>query len=97
MPRVTKQPTDKDTYTCPHCGGSVKHRAPYIYQPRKISGDDIQVIDTWNVPYSTGLYILAKDDVPEERVAEFANEKAHFDAWPLQRLGVLWSKETWDD
>ena len=91
-------PTDKDEYICSNCGSKQKHRSPYMYAPRRIIADSqMQIIDTWNVPYSTGLYILTHDTVPKEQVEQFANEKAHFPFWSLQRLGVLWSKDTWDD
>ena len=49
------------------------------------------MIDHWNIPYSTGFYIVSQDDVPEKDVEAFANEKAHFPFWPLRKLGVLWA------
>ena len=93
-----RDPSDKDKYICPHCGKGFRHRSPYMYAPRFLVEDaPIQVIDTWNIPYSTGFYILSQAEVPEEAVEAFANEKADFPHWPLQRHGVLWSKDTWDD
>ena len=92
------KPTDKDTYICPHCGEKVKHRSPYMYSPRRlIKKARIQIIDSWNIPYSTGIYLLAEDDVTKEEVKEFAKDKVHFPFWDEHREGILWSKCTWDD
>ena len=92
------EPSNKDKFICPHCSKSFQWRSPYIYSPRRISETaDIQIIDTWNQPYTTGFYILTKDDIPKEVVEKFANEKAHFDQWALRYMGKLWAKETWDD
>lgn len=57
----------------------------------------IAIVETWNVPYSTGFYLLSQDDVPKEAVEKFAIEHAHFPYWPLIYQGKLWSKDTWDD
>jgi hypothetical protein len=91
-------PSDKDKFICPHCGKSFQWRSPYIYTPRHIDKTArVTVVDHWNIPYSTGLMILSKDDVPKGEVEKYASEKAHFPFWPLEYLGKLWAKETWDD
>ena len=90
-------PSNKDVFTCPECGGKVIYRSPYMYAPRRLTKARIQVVDSWNILYSTGIYLLTADDVPKEEIEAFANERVHFQGWPLYRLGVLWSKETWDD
>jgi hypothetical protein len=90
-------PSDKDQFICEHCGKKNTFRSPYIYAPRQLKDAGIQIIDTWNIPYSTGFYLLSKDEVPKEEVEKFATEKAHFPFWPLRYLGKLWAKETWDD
>ena len=93
-----REPDDKDTYICPSCGARVKHRAPYVYAPRHIKQNArIQVIDSWNIPYSTGIYLLAADDVTKEEIEKFAKDKVRFPFWRAIREGVLWSKCTWDD
>lgn len=93
-----EKPTDKDIYICPHCGEKVKHRSPYMYAPRRrLKKVRMQIIDSWNIPYSTGIYILADDDVTFEEIEEFARPKVHFPFWKPRRLGVLWEKCTWDD
>jgi hypothetical protein len=92
------KPSDKDEFMCPHCGGKVRHKAPYIYPTRSIDRKArIQVVDSWNVPYSTGIFVLAADDVTQAEVDEFAKDKVHFPFWTPHRMGVLWSKCTWDD
>ena len=91
-------PSDKDKFICPHCGKSFQYRSPYIYSPRRISDSaDIQIIDSWNAPYTTGFYILTKDNISKEAVEKFADEKAHFPFWPLKYMGKLWARETYDD
>ncbi len=95
--KQAKKPDDKDTYTCASCGAKNRHRSPYLYSTRQVRDVPIQVIDSWNIPYSTGLYILVQDDVPLPDIEAFANEKAHFPFWPLVYRGRLYSKETWDD
>jgi hypothetical protein len=102
---MKNQPTDDDKVICPHCSGSFKLKEASFYNARffritrggKPGNKPLQVVDTWNVPYSTGLFILSRDEVPKHVVEEFANEKAHFPFWPLQYLGKLWAKDTWDD
>jgi hypothetical protein len=92
------EPSDKDKFICPHCSKSFQWRSPYIYSPRRIPlNKDIQIIDTWNIPYSTGFYILTKDNIPKEEVEKFADDKAHFPFWKLEYMGKLWAKETYDD
>jgi len=92
------KPNNRDTYICPHCGEKVRHRSPYIYAPRHLKKNKrIQVVDSWNIPYSTGIYLLADDDVTQEEVEKYAREKVHFPFWTAHREGVLWSKCTWDD
>lgn len=98
MTKKMYTPHEKDTFVCPHCGGRVQHKAPYIYSIRHIkAGERIQIIDSWNVPYSTGIFILADDDVTEAEVDEFVKDKVNFPFWPARRLGILWAKNTWDD
>jgi hypothetical protein len=43
------------------------------------------------------VFILTDDDVTQEDVEEWAKDKVHFPFWTARRLGVLWSKNTWDD
>lgn len=57
----------------------------------------IVIVDRWNIPYSTGFYVLSQDETPNEAVEEFASNNAHFPFWPLQYMGKLWAKDTWDD
>ena len=97
MSRSNKNPDDKDVMICPKCDHRFRHRSPYMYARRRVDDVPMQIIDTWNVPYSTGLYVLARDEVPVGAVEEFAKEKAHFPFWPLVYLGKLYAKETWDD
>ena len=92
-----KKPDDRDCYICPHCGEQVKHRSPYMYASRHIRDVRVQLIDRWNVPYSTGIYILTHDDVPKKEIEEYANKQTVFPLWPLVRRGILWSKSTWCD
>jgi len=90
--------SERDNFTCVHCGKTNCVKGPYMYPPRLVKQDKpIQVIDTWNIPYSTGLYILSKDEIPKEEVEQFATANAHFPFWPLRYMGKLWAKETWDD
>jgi hypothetical protein len=92
------EPTNKDKYRCPNCGEEVSHRSPYMYAKCSILPNKrIQIIDHWNIPYSTGIYILAEDTVTKEEVEKFASSRVHFPFWPVVRHGILWSKETWDD
>ncbi len=92
------KPADRDEYICQHCGKKNRHRSPYMYATRHIdSKKRIQIIDSWNIPYSTGIYLLAHDDVTKEEIEEFARDKVHFPFWTPVREGVLWSKNTWDD
>ena len=91
------KPKDDDKYTCPQCGAEVKHKSPYIYATRHIQQERIQVLDEWNVPYSTGIYLLAEDDATEAEVDEYARKRVAFPFWSCIRRGVLWSKSTWDD
>ena len=93
-----EKPDYKDTYICPHCGGKVKHRSPYMYAPRNLKKNArIQIIDSWNIPYSTGVYLLADDDVTAEEIEEYIRPKVAFPFWKVHREGILWSKCTWDD
>ncbi len=92
-----KDPSDKDQFICPHCNKKFKFRSPYIYAPRYVKDIPIQLIDSWNIPYSTGFYLLAKDDVVFQEVAEFADKKAIPNYWPLRYMGKLYAKDTWDD
>ncbi len=98
-------PNDYDKVICPHCSESFQLKNANFYNARyfrinrnaKPTRAPIQVVDTWNVPYSTGIFILSKDEIPEEEVKDFANKKTNFPFWGLQYLGKLWAKETWSD
>jgi len=93
-----QNPKDEDYYICPNCGEKIKHRSPCMYAPRHVDNKKrIQIIDSWSIPYSTGIYILAHDDVTKEEIEEFANSKVSFPFWPVHREGVLWAKDTYDD
>lgn len=98
MTKKTHKPDDKNIYICENCGHKNRHRAPYMYATRHIDRKKrIQIVDSWNIPYSTGMHILADDDVTAEEVEEFMKDKTHFPFWKVVREGVLWTKNTWDD
>ena len=92
-----RPPSDKDRFICPNCGHTFQHRAPYIYSPRRLTEAKIQIADTWNQPYSTGIYMLVKGDLSLKEIEEFASKHVRFDGWPVTYLGSLYAKETWDD
>ena len=84
--------------TCPHCHQDFETPfAGLVASLRHPMREDIAVVSTWNVPYSTGTWFLSRDHVTREEVEKYASEHVHFPFWPLQYLGKLWSKDTWDD
>jgi len=99
------QTNDDDKVICPKCDHRFKLREASFYSARffritrngKPASAEIQIVDSWNVPYSTGIFLLSRDEVPKEAVEAFANEKVHFPFWGLEYLGKLWAKDTWDD
>ena len=98
MTKKLNKSSNKDVYICENCGHKNKHRSPYMYNTRTIDTKKrIQIVDKWNIPHSTGIHILADDDVTAEEVEEFAKTKVAFPFWKVHREGVLWTKNTWDD